>query len=95
MRLNKTSKQIKGEHVEYEVRSIGMNQTTAKEAIPLFTLRDRRRIKYQIINDLLITESTDGDQYGNDDDDDGDREFHVIKIGKDFRMLPTFQRLKV
>jgi hypothetical protein len=55
------------------VDKIGMNKAAGKKTVPLPVVRNRGRIKDQVIQDLFIAECGNGYKYGDDDDDEGDR----------------------
>jgi hypothetical protein len=45
-----------------------MDQAAGKKTIPLFLLRNGGGIKYQVVNEFLVPESSEGNKAGDNDD---------------------------
>ena len=57
--FNKLSEHIQRDHVEQKMPNVCMYQSAGEETVPLSSFCYRRRIKYQVINDLMVAESTE------------------------------------
>ena len=62
----------KGQHIENKMPPVGMYQSATEKTIPLVPLAYRRRIKDKILHDLLVIESTDGNNDGNNNYNESD-----------------------
>jgi hypothetical protein len=56
------SEQEKGEHVEEEVSPVGVYESARKETIPLISLGDGGWIEDQVIDQLVVGESANGNE---------------------------------
>lgn len=75
------TEKIQAKHVEDQVTNICMQQSAAKETIPLPPLHSGR-IKDQVIHDLIVAESCKGDKTRNNDDYDRRGYFHEIDFAR-------------
>jgi len=57
-----------------------MNETTSEKPPPLPLMAYSGRVKNKIINDLVVTKTSDRNKTGNNYDDKGNREFHVEEL---------------
>src|SRR5688500_17570589 len=55
--LHKAAEQVQRKHVEEQVSEIGMDQSATEKTVPLFPPRYSRRIKDQVVNDLLVVKT--------------------------------------
>ena len=55
-----------GDHVECQVKEVGMDKTAGEETIVLVAYIDRRGPEYQVIHDAGVVKGGDGDQNGKD-----------------------------
>jgi hypothetical protein len=74
MSFHDPSEGIQCEHIECKMYEIRMDQPAGKKAVILMTHMDGRRPEYEVIKDLFVGESRNGDQTGKDNDTQGDRE---------------------
>ena len=49
--------------------NIGVNKTTGEESPPLLLVANSRRVKYKVVDDLMITEASDWNKGGDNYDD--------------------------
>jgi len=75
-RFQSFAKRIQRNHIECKVYDIGMNEAMGNEPVPLVSFY-RRRIKDEVIDDLLITEPANRYQCRYNNNNQGNRKFHV------------------
>lgn len=70
--FHKLAEHVQRDHVEQKMPNVCMYQSAGEETVPLPSFCYRRRIKNQVINDLLVAKGTKWDKPGNDYNNKGD-----------------------